>query len=270
MKTPYIKLHNDLLTDPKILRATPGAFALWVKGLIYANQNLTDGFVPESAVKMLANGSRSAAKVQRELLDLCLWVQVIGGYSVGEGKWSKYQTTSQEIENKRLAEAKRKREWRETHQCPTGQSPDEKVAERTADRQTETETETETEIRLKEPPISPTSGGNYSEDFETFWKSYPRRVGKGAAWKTWQAAKKSKTLPAVEILIAAVTAAAKTEQWTSGGGKYIPHPATWLTQRRWEDEAPEAEPEDVQPDWDAERKYYEQLESAAAQEAATQ
>ena len=25
-------------------------------------------------------------------------------------------------------------------------------------------------------------------------------------------------------------------QWQRDGGKYIPHPSTWLNQRRWEDE----------------------------------
>ena len=39
-------------------------------------------------------------------------------------------------------------------------------------------------------------------------------------------------------MIDAVEKQKKTDQWTRDGGQYIPHPATWLNQRRWEDEIP--------------------------------
>jgi DNA replication protein DnaC len=29
-------------------------------------------------------------------------------------------------------------------------------------------------------------------------------------------------------------------EWLKDGGQFIPHPATWLNGRRWEDEAPPA------------------------------
>ena len=29
-------------------------------------------------------------------------------------------------------------------------------------------------------------------------------------------------------------------QWTKDGGEYIPHAATWLNKKRWQDEAPNA------------------------------
>jgi len=31
-----------------------------------------------------------------------------------------------------------------------------------------------------------------------------------------------------------------SEQWQRDGGQFIPHPATWLNGRRWEDQPPEA------------------------------
>ena len=68
--------------------------------------------------------------------------------------------------------------------------------------------------------------------FEQFWAAYPRKIGKGAAWKAWQRAKR----PETHVLIDAIVAQSGTEQWRKDGGQYIPHPATWLNQRRWEDE----------------------------------
>ena len=38
-------------------------------------------------------------------------------------------------------------------------------------------------------------------------------------------------------ILTAVDNQKKGEQWQKENGVYVPHPATWLNQRRWEDEA---------------------------------
>ncbi len=50
-------------------------------------------------------------------------------------------------------------------------------------------------------------------------------------------------------LVTAIKAQKQGEQWAKDGGRFIPHPATWLNQARWEDEAsaapePPADPND--------------------------
>ncbi len=72
----------------------------------------------------------------------------------------------------------------------------------------------------------------YSDDFLSFWAAYSRKVGKGAAWASW---KKAKRPPLVEIL-KSVELHKGSRQWQRDNGQFIPHPATWLNQRRWEDE----------------------------------
>ena len=45
-------------------------------------------------------------------------------------------------------------------------------------------------------------------------------------------------------ILAAVAAQKRTEQWQREGGRFVPMAATWINQRRWEDEvapAPAAE-----------------------------
>jgi hypothetical protein len=42
----------------------------------------------------------------------------------------------------------------------------------------------------------------------------------------------------LNVICAAVERWKKSEQWTHDGGQFIPHPATWLNQHRWEDEIP--------------------------------
>lgn len=70
-------------------------------------------------------------------------------------------------------------------------------------------------------------------DFAAFWQAYPNKTGKGAAEKAWQKAKVNGHLP--EIL-AAIGAQKASEKWRKDGGQFIPNPATWINQRRWEDQ----------------------------------
>jgi len=66
--------------------------------------------------------------------------------------------------------------------------------------------------------------------FDSFWAIYPRKVGKGGAVKAFEKAAK-KADP--EVIIQAV------EVWIQKPlpeMQYIPHPATWLNQERWNDD----------------------------------
>ena len=77
------------------------------------------------------------------------------------------------------------------------------------------------------------------DDFQKFWNAYPNKTGKGAAERAWENAD-GRTLPEVDVLLAAITAQRKTDGWLKDNGKFIPHPSTWLNQRRWEDQPPQA------------------------------
>ena len=68
-------------------------------------------------------------------------------------------------------------------------------------------------------------------DFDVFWKAYPRKVGKDAARKSFAKAKTD-----LQTILSAIEAQKKSEQWTKDNGQFIPHPATWLNQGRWQDE----------------------------------
>jgi hypothetical protein len=75
--------------------------------------------------------------------------------------------------------------------------------------------------------------------FDAFWSCYPRKVAKASALKAW---KKAATSEAVKDAIMAGLKAQLPEMRRRGiiGTKfdttYIPHAATWLNGRRWEDE----------------------------------
>lgn len=71
-----------------------------------------------------------------------------------------------------------------------------------------------------------------SIEFASFWSAYPRKTGKKAALKAWLAAKDK---PSIEAILASIALQKKCDQWVKDGGKFIPHPATWLNQGRWGD-----------------------------------
>ncbi|CAN5715244.1 hypothetical protein BH10PSE18_BH10PSE18_08090 [soil metagenome] len=71
------------------------------------------------------------------------------------------------------------------------------------------------------------------DGFDVFYAAYPRKVGRGAAVKAW-----AKLTPdertRTEILTALTLQRPKLD-WREGG-RFIPHPSTWLNEERWKDE----------------------------------
>ena len=70
--------------------------------------------------------------------------------------------------------------------------------------------------------------------FAVFWERYPKKQNKVKAKAVWD-----KLAPDNELLRQMLTALDRQIQssaWQVEGGRYIPSPISWLTQRRWEDE----------------------------------
>ena len=86
---------------------------------------------------------------------------------------------------------------------------------------------------LTEPNLTPIVP-NGDDVFERFWKEYPKKIGKGAAEKSWKKIQPGKEL--ADKIIAAVGHQITWPQWIKEDGQYIPNPSTWLNQKRWQDE----------------------------------
>ena len=74
--------------------------------------------------------------------------------------------------------------------------------------------------------------------FDVFWANYPRKVGKEAARKAFS--RLSMTNELLSQMLSAIKQQCASPQWTKDNGQYIPNPATWLNQGRWEDVLPDA------------------------------
>ena len=104
-------------------------------------------------------------------------------------------------------------------------------------------TEKESEMDLKSEAVQiptntitknhkPKKEEELPEAFLMFWAAYPRKTAKGAALAAWRKANP----PPIETLLSAVKKQRQSPEWNKERGAFIPHPSTWLNQRRWDDE----------------------------------
>jgi hypothetical protein len=70
-----------------------------------------------------------------------------------------------------------------------------------------------------------------STEFDTFWKDYPRKIGKEAARKAF--AKALRLTDFAKIMEGVVTLRMEV---AGKDPKFTPHAATWLNAGRWDDE----------------------------------
>ena len=76
--------------------------------------------------------------------------------------------------------------------------------------------------------------------FEQFWVAYPRKVDRSKAQNAFNKVKPDDDLFAV--IMESLDKHKLCEQWQREGGRFIPYPATWLNNRRWESEVDAPKP----------------------------
>lgn len=104
---------------------------------------------------------------------------------------------------------------------------------------------------LSNTPLTPQGDGrrrrrNKSEPdyepewFERFWQKYPNQKARIRAVAAWDKLRPDKAT--CMEMSRALDADHWPRRWHDEGGEYIPHPATWLNNRRWEDKPPKLPP----------------------------
>lgn len=72
-----------------------------------------------------------------------------------------------------------------------------------------------------------------ADGFILFWMEYPRKDGKARAFEIWKRQRLHLQANQVILHLRAVKA---TDQWIKDGGRFVPHAATYLSQKRYLDE----------------------------------
>lgn len=222
MATDWIKMRTCLQTHPKIvrilsairphdvqtttdkLRVIGGLHAVWSVFDAHSEDGVLYGYTPKILDEIIGWSGFSDAMIHVK------WLMFDGNETM---QCPDFQEHNGKSGKRRAEDQKRKRSERSCPQNVRKMSAEEPDKKRTRE-----------EKRREE--LTPT-------DFVSFWNAYPRKVAKPAALKAWR--KLAPDAQTLASMLAAIKRELGAEQWQRDNGSFIPHPATWLNNRRWED-----------------------------------
>jgi hypothetical protein len=235
----YIQIRRGL--EEHLLAGRIGAFEAGVYLIIHFQVDFTTGVWTGSAPRLLASAPRGATlrDMQRALarLEEVSFIRVFhrqgsrGNYRV---LIHKYEPQSGALRGQRL-NALKSTSWSSPMYGPC--TDDALISPKfCADDVTEPAPYLKEEVKTthsapgKANPI-PSSLEQQTQEaaFEVFWEKWPRKQAKPPARKAWG------KIPIAEYppVMAGLEKWLRSEQWVRG---VIPHPATWLNEKRWQDE----------------------------------
>jgi hypothetical protein len=213
----WFRFYDTVLDDPKVQRLADHLFRGWVNILCLASKHGGKlPSIPDIAFCLRIPDDQADSLVQ-SLLDARLLED--NGEFLTPHNWSErqYVDSTNAIRQQRFREKKRS-----NNQPVTESNGVTNVKITPLDTDTDTDTETDTEKKKTKHSRSPKLA-----EFEQFWSEYPRKTAKGGAEKAW--------LKAIGQTDAETILAGLRSAKFSSDPQYVPHPATWLNQRRWED-----------------------------------
>lgn len=251
----WFRFYHEALDDPKVQRLPGDLYKAWVNLLCLASKSDARGFLPcvEDIAFALRTSTEAAQGIVDQLLRYNLLEAVDGGFT--PHNWDSRQRSS-DTSNERVARFRAKNQVINNGNVTSNVTPDDDVTIGNAlDTDTEKKQSREETEAEQIPPtpqgsdaarLTAMPGGKkipaLEKRFEAFWTAYPRKVGKQAALKVWM--RLCPNAETSDAILTAVELQKKGRAWLRDGGQYIPNPATWLGQGRWEDEvlAPESVP----------------------------
>ena len=103
------------------------------------------------------------------------------------------------------------------------------------------------------------------DKFNQFWNSYPRKVKKFVARRTWGRLTNKEIEEISKVLKDHIV------RWEETEIQYVPHASTWLNQKRWEDELEPLPKKEISSDefYDKQAKDFQKMIKEAEENMAT-
>lgn len=238
----WIKIVTDIFDDEKILliESMPEAdsiIVIWFKLLCLAGRQnnsgvfLLNGRIPYTDEMFATIFRRKVNTVRLALKTFEQYgmIEIIDD-TVTIPNWAKHQTLDQ-IERKREYMKNYMQKRREEQRllvdgkdnCKTNSKANDKANSKANVSRADKDIDKE-----RDKDISISFG------FEDFYAAYPRKVAKTSAMRAWAKLKANQEL--LDTILNDIKRRIAGE-WHGKDIQYIPHPATYLNQRRWEDES---------------------------------
>jgi len=220
----WLRLWHDMPTDPKwrtIAKASGqrigDVMAVYCHLLVCASnateRGRTQSFCSEDVASSLDMETEQVEQIIAAMQGRVLESDKLMG-------WEKRQVARED------GAAERAKAWREAKKQA-------KPAETNATERNRTQAERKQTPDKDKDKDKNTNTVDQPDGFDSFWSAYPKKVGKPAALKAFRSARINGHLPEV---LADIEDKAGSEAWTKAGGQFVPNPATYLNQRRWEDQ----------------------------------
>lgn len=107
-------------------------------------------------------------------------------------------------------------------------------AETNENKTEQTESNSLTKTKTKIDTKTKNQNKDMQTKFDQFWFAYPKHQAKPQALKAFIRLNPDDEL--MEQILKAIEIQKQSDQWTKDGGQFIPLPATWLNNKRWEDD----------------------------------
>ena len=247
----WIELHQSLPTHKKTLIASDildippvhfmghvAAFWLWCL------DNVPDGNLQGISARMIARAAQwdnDPDKFVDALMEAGFLVQAetltIHDWHDYAGKLVERRASEKERSKQRRAALKESEDNSQTNQRATGGRPADD--QQTTDGTVPNRTVPNLTMDHENPPTplgtrKPFRSRKQQDRFDQFWQRYPRKKSKGQAEKTWAKINPDEQLH--EAILNGLERAKTSGDWQKNNGEFIPHPATWLNAKGWEDE----------------------------------
>lgn len=214
----WFKVDDGFYTSPKVLSIPRAhrfeAIGAWLLIGTWSADKMTDGVIPTYILEEYGCADSTIAA----LVLSGLWDEVPNGVLFHD--WNDYQPTREQLEAKSVARAK------------AGMLGGTRSGEVRRSKTEANRSKVEAKLNPEpEPEPEPIKNLSKNDLFDSFWETYPKRSGKGKARESWLKAIKKST--AQDILDAAKAYAGSKDLPEF---QFIPMPATWLNQERWNDD----------------------------------
>lgn len=228
----WFKVDDGFYTSKKVLmiprQYRNEAVGAWLMLGTWSADKMTDGIVPSYVVDDFSVSDEAL----HWLIEVGLWDRTDDGIEYHD--WCEYQPTRDQLESRNAEKSAKRRE--------AGiKSGEVRRTKREQNRTKDEQNGNKIEQTLNPEPepvpnikdmYNEVAQSPYSDDFEIWWKSYPRRQQKGDAWKAWEQLRKQKLLPTVDELLTA----SKAYERRVTDPQFRKLPGGWLRAHSWNDE----------------------------------
>jgi hypothetical protein len=111
---PWVKLDDRFFAHPKVIDLPKDAKLLFLCGLTHCATQLTDGFISQGAMRLVAATVDVAQGHAGDLVAAGLWDEVPGGFAVHD--YLDYNPSAEQVKRERALNARRQQEFRERKQ----------------------------------------------------------------------------------------------------------------------------------------------------------